>query len=187
MPKIDLNQQLATIPPYINTHTIIKGDSKSVEKLENFQKEYRDFQLKKLQKTLLKEIDLFKRRKKDELCDVCHRCLKNGSLNTLLTHFSKSSTRSRVSFLKVVSPVAAIIRGCPTTEEGMCVLSVKNNSNCPRESQFNLEWEKMVGILATLCYTTVRSNETPRWTFLIWEFSDSPAWPLLRVNRITSL
>lgn len=65
MPKIDLNQQLATIPPYINTHTIIKGDSKSVEKLENFQKEYRDFQLKKLQKTLLKEIDLFKRRKKE--------------------------------------------------------------------------------------------------------------------------
>ena len=65
MPKIDLNQQLATIPPYINTHSIIKGDSKSVEKLENFQKEYRDFQLKKLQKTLLKEIDLFKRRKKN--------------------------------------------------------------------------------------------------------------------------
>ena len=65
MPKIDLNQQLSTIPPYLNTNSIIKGDSKSIEKSENFQKEYRVFQLKKLQKTLSKEIDLFKRRKKE--------------------------------------------------------------------------------------------------------------------------
>jgi len=66
MSRIDLNAELSTIPPYINNglHRI-KIDTKSFENAKKIEKVFRDVQLKKLKTALLKEIDLFQRRKRE--------------------------------------------------------------------------------------------------------------------------